>query len=179
MQVKLTAAIEAVGVERAKLAAVKPYAPDDAVTVQIDLALAAHLRSLAGQEREKFTASLMDGSNPSAVNAVLRLPPVLTGLSNELLALVETRAIERANPGQVREFQDLAQSARRAQEVLREASAAVTKAAPELTAKEIFQSFGAAGGDWARLAGVMTSDPATIGVLERRFQAAGEAATSE
>ncbi|QEA12095.1 hypothetical protein [Comamonas flocculans] len=171
VQVKLNAAIEAVGVERGKLSAAQPYSPTDAVTVQIDLALAAHLRSLAGPERERFVAGLHDGTNQRAVDAVLRLPPVLTSLSNELLGLIEVRAIERANPDQVREFQELAQSARRAQEILREASAAVTQAA-QLTPQEIYQSFGTAGGDWARLAGVMTSDPEAIGVLERRYQAA-------
>lgn len=75
VQHNLNAAVEAVGVERAKLSATKAYAAGDVATPMIDLEIARHLRSLSGPEREKFTASLMDGSSPSAVNAVLRLNP--------------------------------------------------------------------------------------------------------
>lgn len=174
VQRTLTAAVEAVGVQRSKLAAVKPYVDGDVATVQIDLALAAHLRTLAGPEREKFVAGLHDGTNQRAVDAVLRLPNALTGLSPELLAMVEARAIERANPGQVREFQELAQSARRAQEIVAEASRAVTQAA-KLDAREIFESFGSG---WERLAGVPSSDREAIGAMERHYRAAGEAAAS-
>lgn len=175
VQHKLTAAVEAVGVQRSKLAAVKPYVDGDVATVQIDLALAAHLRTLAGPEREKFVAGLHDGTNQRAVDAVLRLPNALTGLSPELLAMVEARAIERANPGQVREFQELSLSARRAQEIMAEVARSVTAAA-QLSPREIYEAFGTPG--WERLARVPTSDPEAVGALERHYKAAGEAAAS-
>ncbi|HEY0877936.1 MAG TPA: hypothetical protein VGE10_05740, partial [Zeimonas sp.] len=76
--------------ERAQLAAVPGYAgsPDGAAMAVVDVAIAARLRELDAAER---SALLLSGENPRAVEVALRLPAMLTGISEPM-----RRSVERA-----------------------------------------------------------------------------------
>jgi hypothetical protein len=103
--------------ERAsRLTAVPPYRDSDAVAVQIDLALAAQLREMEPAARN---AALLAGTHQVFVNAALRLPRELTGISADWHARVLKEAITRAHPREAQEVEDLTQAIEDAQEAIR------------------------------------------------------------
>lgn len=62
-----------------RLTAVKPYRDNDPIAVQIDLALAAQLRAMEPSQRN---AILLAGTDRAYMDAVLRLPRELSGVSS-------------------------------------------------------------------------------------------------
>ena len=105
--------------ERAdKVTAVKPYRDNDPIAVQIDLALAAQLRAMSPPERN---ATLLAGTDKAYVNAALRLPRELSGVSSEWYARITKEALVRANPREAQEIADLTEAADAAQDALRTA----------------------------------------------------------
>jgi hypothetical protein len=103
--------------ERAsRLAAVPPYRDSDAVSVQIDLALAAQLRAMEPAARN---AALIAGTHQVFVNAALRLPRELTGISADWHARILKEAIARAHPREAQEVEDMTQAIEDAQEAVR------------------------------------------------------------
>lgn len=101
-----------------KLSAVKPYRDNDPIAVQIDLALAAQLR---GMEPALRNATLLAGTDKAYVDAALRLPRELTGISSEWYARITKEALVRANPREAQEISELTEAADAAQETLRTA----------------------------------------------------------
>jgi len=101
-----------------KLSAVKPYRDNDPIAVQIDLALAAQLR---GMEPALRNATLLAGTDKAYVDAALRLPRELSGISPEWYARITKEALVRANPREAQEIADLTEAADAAQETLRTA----------------------------------------------------------
>lgn len=105
--------------ERAdKVTAVKPYRDNDPIAVQIDLALAAQLRAMSPAERN---ATLLAGTDKAYVDAALRLPRELSGVSSEWYARITKEALVRANPREAQEIADLTEAADAAQDALRTA----------------------------------------------------------
>lgn len=105
--------------ERAdKLTAVMPYRDNDPIAVQIDLALAAQLRAMSPAERN---ATLLAGTDKAYVDAALRLPRELSGVSSEWYARITKEALVRANPREAQEIADLTEAADAAQDTLRTA----------------------------------------------------------
>jgi len=105
--------------ERAdKVTAVKPYRDNDPIAVQIDLALAAQLRAMEPAERN---ATLLAGTDKAYVDAALRLPRELSGVSSEWYARITKEALVRANPREAQEIADLTEAADAAQDTLRTA----------------------------------------------------------
>lgn len=105
--------------ERAdKVTAVKPYRDNDPIAVQIDLALAAQLRAMSPPERN---ATLLAGTDKAYVDAALRLPRELSGVSSEWYARITKEALVRANPREAQEIADLTEAADAAQDALRTA----------------------------------------------------------
>lgn len=105
--------------ERAdKLTAVKPYRDNDPIAVQIDLALAAQLRAMPPAERN---ATLLAGTDKAYIDAALRLPRELSGVSSEWYARITKEALVRANPREAQEIADLTEAVDAAQDTLRTA----------------------------------------------------------
>ncbi|MDQ8051064.1 hypothetical protein [Luteibacter sp.] len=76
-------------------AAVDPYKPSDAVTVAIDLALAEQLR---GPYADKVTSMIRLGTHPRMLEALIRLPVELTGVTEDQRQIAITQAIYRKDP---------------------------------------------------------------------------------
>lgn len=105
--------------ERAdKASAVKPYRDNDPIAVQIDLALAAQLRAMQPAERN---ATLLAGTDKAYIDAALRLPRELSGVSSEWYARITKEALVRANPREAQEIADLTEAVDAAQDTLRTA----------------------------------------------------------
>ncbi|MDB5984761.1 MAG: hypothetical protein JWQ69_5776 [Pseudomonas sp.] len=104
--------------QAARLSAVKPYRDGDAAAVQIDLALAGMLRAMNPAERN---AQLLAGTNKAYVDAVLRLPRELSGISTDWYARVQKEALVRASPREAQESEDLYQAAEDAQDTIKRA----------------------------------------------------------
>jgi hypothetical protein len=103
---------------------VQPYRDNDPITVQIDIALAAQLREM---DYAKRNALLTVGTEKAYVDAALRLPRELTGLSEETYRRVTKEALVRANPREAQEIDELMQAADDAQETLRTAFDLIAK----------------------------------------------------
>jgi hypothetical protein len=103
--------------ERAdKVTAVKPYRDNDPIAVQIDLALAAQLRAMDPAQRN---ATLLAGTDKAYVDAALRLPRELSGISPEWYARITKEALVRVNPREAEEIADLTEAAEAAQDAIR------------------------------------------------------------
>lgn len=89
--------------EQRSVVAVEPYKPNDVATVLIDLALGEHIK---GMDQAKLVRSyrLGDG-DPRLLEAMVRLPTALTGLTPEQHQACVTQAIYQKDPAnaQVRE----------------------------------------------------------------------------
>lgn len=110
----------------AKLTAVKPYRECDPSTVHIDIALAAQFRAMKSSEQN---ATVLMGTQKAYVDAVLRLPRELTGVSGDWYARVVKEAAARANPREAQEIEELYQAVSAAQETLQQAFEIVGKEA--------------------------------------------------
>lgn len=89
------------GVVRANaLAAVAPYRDGDAATPLIDMEIARKLGQMTDESARVLM--LLTGEQPRLVEAVLRLPAFLSGLSDAEYRRVSASAIERANPTESR-----------------------------------------------------------------------------
>src|SRR5690606_20136049 len=81
--------------ERRKLSAVAPSRDGDHATVAIDLALPGLLREMDDSKR---TSLLVSGNDQRTLDAALRLPPTLTGISQTFYNRMERAAVERKHP---------------------------------------------------------------------------------
>ena len=124
--------------ERLNLAQVVPA---DAAQAVIDVALADFFRATNDREREALLAALVGGSEPRMVDAVLRLPGLLFGLTPQVRASIESNAIARNAPDTVRELRELSEAAATTQTVIRKAVELVTQNAA-LTLQERMVSLG-------------------------------------
>ena len=176
LQSKLTRATEALSRERNRLAAVKPHNGDAALAI-VDLALVERLRELPSGQRAQAIAGLLNGSDQRTIDAVLRLPAALHGLTPDIVEAVTARAIEREHPEAVRELQELGQSARTAAQVVSRAAQLIQAAAP-LTMGEIANAF---GDGWDKVVAGVPSNPDVVKAMARQYaqSAAGEAGTGE
>lgn len=167
-QRRLNDAVERIDARRLKLADV---APADAATTVLDVAIGDYLRSLQGVQgdaRERFLAGLVSGAEPRAVEAVLRLPTFLTGLSPELLAVVHKAAIERAEPQEVLKLDQLAKAVGTAQHVLTRAFELISGS----VSLQLGETIRAAGSDaWKALVKMPTGDPEVAAAIARRHLA--------
>lgn len=87
--------VESEAEEQQGQAAVEPYKPTDAVTVAIDLALAEQIR---GPYASKVTAMINLGAHPRLLEALIRLPVELTGVTEDQRQRAITQAIYRKDP---------------------------------------------------------------------------------
>lgn len=154
----------AIGAERAKVAAVPPYA-GDAAEALVDLELARMLREMGADARLKALAGLVGGAGDDRmVNAILRLPRQLTGVSDEAWRVILSRTIERRHPEAVREFLQLEAAEGTARMVLRRAVEIVTEGSG-LDLGEL----SAFGPGWTGFAPGMPADPGVRAALERKY----------
>lgn len=118
LQRKLDVARDAHQERASKVSAFQPYRDGDSISVQIDLALAAQLRAMDPAARN---AMLLFGTEKSYIQAALRLPRELSGVSSDWYARIQKEAIVRANPAEAQEIEDIYQAVDDAQEALRTA----------------------------------------------------------
>ncbi|TLP74745.1 hypothetical protein FEA48_11055 [Pseudomonas nitroreducens] len=118
LQRKLDGARAAIQERASLMSAVQPYRDGDFTTVQIDLALASQLREMPPERR---TSILFLGTDKRYVDAALRLPRELTGVSAEWYAKVQREAMVRANPREAQEIEELLLAAEDAQDTVRTA----------------------------------------------------------
>lgn len=98
--------------EMMQFLSVPAYRDGDASTVQIDLALAQLVRNMNPSEK---TALALSGRDDRMVEACLRLPAALTGLSESLKQKMQTEAGKRKDPIKAQELEDYDQGLQEAQ----------------------------------------------------------------
>jgi hypothetical protein len=150
----------------AKLTAVKPYRDIDPAAVHIDIALAAQLRAMTPSERN---SRVLMGTDKAYVDATLRLPRELTGISAEWYARVVKEAAVRANPHEAQEIEDLYVAVGEAQDTLQHAFSIVGKEAGATLTERI-----EAAGDGAKDLVKGVSESTIEGIQERLARAQAE-----
>lgn len=124
--------------KKAQLLPVQKYDPADAATVAIDMEIA---RRFAQLEPTKQTAFLAFGEDQRVVDALLRLPTFVTGLSGEQYSKLVELSVARKYPEQAKQLAEEALALERAQESL-------TIAFEQLTGDmSLDEKVAAAGGD--------------------------------
>jgi hypothetical protein len=151
--------------QAARLSAVKPHRDGDAAAVQIDLALAGMLRAMDPAERN---SQLLTGTNKAYVDAVLRLPRELSGISADWYARVQKEAMVRASPREAQEAEELYQAADDAQETIKRAFDLIWKDSGISLDDRV-----AAAGDSAHVL-VTEVMPGTVDRIKERLDAAEE-----
>ena len=101
--------------EMMQFLSVPAYRDGDASTVQIDLALAQLVRSMSISER---TALALSGNDDRLIEACLRLPTALTGLTENLKQKMIAEAGQRKDPNKAQELEDYDQGLQETQECL-------------------------------------------------------------
>lgn len=76
----------------------------------IDCEIARHFRTLTGDDRSEFIKRMLSGEYEREIDAALRLPDSLFGLTQEAKLAVGNSALQRKNPGAVDEFRELSVS---------------------------------------------------------------------
>ncbi len=138
----LSTAIEATNSRRMALAKVKDPTPADAV---YDVEVGRYLRSLQGDARQAFVRDLMTGAEPRAVEAVLRQPAFLTGLTPQMLGIIRSAAVERAHPEEAEKLKALDEAAQTAQRVLQKVAQTISSEV-KLEPDELMAAYG--DGSW-------------------------------
>lgn len=118
LQRRLDAVRDAHQERASRMSAVQPYRDGDSASVQIDLALAAQLRAMEPAARN---ATLLAGTDKAYIQAALRLPRELSGVSSDWYARIQKEAIVRANPTEAQEVEDMYQAVDDAQEAIKSA----------------------------------------------------------
>lgn len=98
--------------ERLKIAKVPPA---DAAQAVVDIGIAEYFRTLTGDARSKLLSEMVAGSQPRVAEALLRLPTVLFGIDPQLKDTIESNAIARRAPDQVRALQQMSGAIRTTQ----------------------------------------------------------------
>ncbi|HHY49656.1 MAG TPA: hypothetical protein GYA10_07910 [Alphaproteobacteria bacterium] len=137
-QRRLNTSAEETRADRLKLAGVAPASPADAIA---DLDIARHFRSLGERDRQVFLQALVSGQEPRAVDAVLRLPGFLFGLTPEMVAIIRVAAVEREHPKEVGRLRSLDEAAQTAQHVLKRC-AAILEESTALSLEDLMRGYG-------------------------------------
>lgn len=127
LQKSLNQSGETIAAQGRELAAVKPYGAgsEAAATAIVDAEIARALRELPENEREKIARGLLSGEQQRVVDAVLRLPPLVSGLSENVAGMIRAAAIRREHPELVAKTEQLGEALAGAQIVVRKSAAAV------------------------------------------------------
>jgi hypothetical protein len=80
---------------------VESYAAGDTVTPQHDLLLLSMYRSATPDERTRLMTAAISGQEPRLAEALLRAPPILTGMAATTLANMRDMARSRLHPEKV------------------------------------------------------------------------------
>lgn len=116
----LNSNIEANRAEFLKLSAIAPYSGQTAAAdAVVDCEIAALFRSLSGDARADFLKRMLSGEYHRELDAALRLPPSLMGLTPEARSALESSALQRREPDAVAEFSEYFEASRTTQWILR------------------------------------------------------------
>ena len=124
--------------ERQRLAQVQ--AADSAQTL-LDIEVARYYRGLTSSERDALIAMLVDGREPRMVDAVIRLPTRLFGMSEEMAGIIRSNAIERKAPAEVARLRELHEASRTTQRCISKCVEIITNSSA-LTLQERMQALG-------------------------------------
>jgi hypothetical protein len=134
----LNQAIASHDTERRRLAQV-PAA--DSAQMLLDIELARYFRSLTEPEREALVGALVSGRESRFVDAVMRLPTRLFGLTEEMAGIIRAHAIERKAPAEVERLRELHAAAQTAQRVIAKSVEIITNSSA-LTLQERMAALG-------------------------------------
>lgn len=164
MQKRLNQAAEDIAAAGRNLAAVKPYGngPEGATTAVLDAEIARALRELPTDERDKIAKGLMSGQDQRVIDAVLRLPGFVTGVSENMRGLIEAAAIRREHPEAVMKQEALTEAAQGAQTVIRGAAGLLL----EHSGLDLQAQMRALGGEWR---GILRGREDAMDALARRY----------
>ncbi|TXI32462.1 MAG: hypothetical protein E6Q69_08920 [Aquipseudomonas alcaligenes] len=147
-----------------KLSAVAPYTAEDGAAMAIlDVEIA---RQVTAMEPSKRAALVQFGHDQRTVDALLRVPPIISGLTPEQVSSLTEIAVARRHPDQARELAEQGLALDRAESAVRRAF--------EVTADglSLDERVSAAGGDAGLIRHVR---PETVERIHDRLQAEDEA----
>jgi hypothetical protein len=111
-----------------ELSPVDKYVPGDVGAILVDLEIARMFRESKGSDREALSRQLVNGTVPALSTALLRVPPILTGASPNLLALARDQALERRHPVELEKRAEIEDVERTTQAALNQSLRAVADA---------------------------------------------------
>jgi hypothetical protein len=111
-----------------ELSPVDKYVPGDVGAMLVDLEIARMFRESKGADRETLTRQLVAGTVPALSTALLRVPPILTGASPNLLAMARNQALERRHPVELEKRAEIEDVERTTQAALNQSLKAVADA---------------------------------------------------
>lgn len=142
----LNDAVAEIKAERAKLTAAERKTGTDGLAQTIlDLEYARLVREMPQAQRDQIARQLLAGEHPQIVEAVLRLPAMATGLTENMVSMIEKAAINRTHPEAVMRHEQLEAAIQTAQSVIRQSAAVLGEGAPPLDMSEQIQAL---GGNW-------------------------------
>lgn len=134
----LNQAIAAHDNERQRLAQVQDT---DSLQMQLDIEIARYFRALPPSERDALIATLVAGREPRMVDAVIRLPTRLFGVTEEMAGIIRANAIERKAPAEVARLRELHEASQTTQFVIARSVDLVTNSSA-LTMQERMSALG-------------------------------------
>jgi hypothetical protein len=111
-----------------ELSPVDKYVPGDVGAMLVDLEIARMFRESKGADREALSRQLVAGTVPALSTALLRVPPLLTGASPNLLATARNQALERRHPTELAQRMEIEAVERTTQAALNQSLKAVADA---------------------------------------------------
>lgn len=142
----LNESVAQIRAERAKLTAAERKTGTDGLAQTIlDVELARMLRELPQAQRDTMARQLLSGEHPQIIEAVLRLPPMASGLTENMVSLIERAAVQRTHPDAVLKFEQLEGAIQNAQHIVRQSASVLQEAAPALNLSEKIRAL---DGNW-------------------------------
>lgn len=145
-QKRLTSALAKIAATRQQLAAVRPIpAGVEGVAERLlDIELARALREMPANDRQDVARRLLSGEEQRVIEAVLRVPAIVSGLSENMRGLIEHAAIQREHPEQVMRAEAMKEAASMAQRIVTKSARLVL----EHAGLDLGDQLKALGGEW-------------------------------
>lgn len=172
-QRRLNAALAEVSDRRQRLAAVPPVPAgvDGLAERLLDIELARALREMPADDRQEFAGGMLSGSHQRVIESVLRLPAIVSGLTENMHTLIENAAIRREHPDALMKAEALTEAASMAQHVLSKSASLMLEGA----GLDLAEQLQAVAGNWRGVIPATGADDA-MDAIARRHASTPEAA---
>lgn len=159
----LNEAVGEIQSERAKLTATERKTGTDGLAQTIlDVEFARMLREFDQNQRDTMARQLMAGEHPQIIEAVIRLPGMATGLTENMRQMIERAEVERRYPNELMKMNELDAAVVTAQRVIRESANVLLQEAP---AMDLSEQIEALEGEWR---GVIRGNNGAMDAIARR-----------